>query len=129
MLKAIIFYLKLFGSFDKKLYLCTIKQQITNTTMEKELVYHYCDNIELGLTYEDAHDCSHSGSCDAGCERVVSQPYVKKQLAKYSDKELRKSVKAYGVDDVDSFDRHRLETYVVWLVAGSIVEDEYTENH
>jgi hypothetical protein len=55
---------------------------------------------------------------------VVNEPYVHEQLSKYTDEELRKSVKAYGVEDVDTFDRHTLEMYVVWLVAGNIVDEE-----
>jgi hypothetical protein len=96
--------------------------------MEKELIYHYCENVELGLTNEDTHICYHQGRCDEDVSQVLSQDYVREQLEKYSDKELRDSVRAYAVEDVDSFDRHRLETYVVWLVAGNIVEDEYIEN-
>jgi hypothetical protein len=85
---------------------------------------NYCEDIELGLTHEDAHLCSHQGLCDVDCEMVVNEPYVHEQLSKYTDEEMRKSVKAYGVEDVDTFDRHTLEMYVVWLVAGNIVDEE-----
>lgn len=83
--------------------------------------------FEFEMTLNDALSCCHSGSCDSDVEIALTVDYIKKQLAKLSDTEMRNAIEEYGVEDIHTFNRHRLEMYIVWLAAGNIVDDVYEE--
>ena len=95
-----------------------------NMVMEENLITHYVGDIELSMTLEDAHYCSHQGDCDDDVTEVSLKPYIQKQLKEYSNPQLIKALKEYAIEDCDKFNRKQLEEYIVWLIAGNIIDDE-----
>ena len=87
--------------------------------MEKKR-YTYLNNIEFEMTFEDARLGYHQGDCQADCEQLIQVPYIKEQLSKLTDEQMRSICREYGVDGVDKRTRTELEVLVVWLAAGDI---------
>lgn len=91
--------------------------------MEDNLITNYVGNIEISMTLEDAKHCSHQGHCDEDVKEVLLQPYIQQQLKNYSNKEMEQELKEYAIEDVETFDRQTLEEYIIWLVAGNIMDE------
>lgn len=83
--------------------------------------------FEIELDKYDADCCYHPGSCDIDCERTIGFDYVKEQLNQISSEQIITVLNDYGVEDADKKDRKTLETYIVWLAAGDIMEGNCTE--
>lgn len=83
--------------------------------------------FDIILEKYDADCCSHPGPCDLDCERTIGLDYVKKQLKEISSEQIREVLTDYGLEDVDEKDRKQLETYIVWLAAGDIMDGNCTE--
>lgn len=93
---------------------------------KQDLLYTFVDNIEIGLTEEDANHGYHMGECDDDVKELIEVDYIKEQLSKYSDEELRNAVRAYAVEDTESMNRERLEKWIVFLAAGNIIDEDYS---
>lgn len=96
--------------------------------MEEEKVYTYVQDIEFEMTLEDANCGCHIGSCDEDVQELVDTDYIREQLDRLDTEVIRENIRAYGLDDVDEMDRHRLECYLVWIAAGNIVDDDYSKS-
>lgn len=83
--------------------------------------------FDIELEDYDADCCCHPGPCDLDCERTIGLEYVKDQLAEISSEQIINVLEDYGIDDATQKDRKQLETYIVWLAAGDIMEGNCTE--
>lgn len=90
----------------------------------ENLIIHYVGDIELSMTSEDAHYCYHQGECDNDVNEISLKDYIQEQLKEYSNPELIKALQEYAIEDCETFNRKELEEYIVWLIAGNIIDDE-----
>lgn len=85
--------------------------------------------FEIKMKEEDAQRGCHMGSCDADVEELIEEDYIKEQLDKISSEQIKKVLKDYGIENVKSFDRKKLNMYIVWIAAGNICDgDCYDED-
>jgi len=97
-------------------------------TENKELTYTYVGNIEIGLTDEDVESCAVPCSDNtSACEEVEGKDYINGQLSSYTDAELAEAVKSYAIENTESMTRKELYTYIVWLAAWDIKDDDGEE--
>lgn len=91
-----------------------------------EIYYAYLGvkSHEFWMTEADARKCYHSGNCDDDVEEVMKSEYIKRQLAEIPGDEMDKILIEYGVE-FDEKDRHEMESLIVWLAAGDIVDFIY----
>lgn len=100
-----------------------------NTKFDRELLYGYIGgSLELAMTRDMVAQICHSGSNDAAVDAVKEMPEIREQLDAISDEELRRDMRWAGLDmnqaEFDSLTRPELESYLVWIAAWSIFEDE-----
>ncbi len=75
------------------------------------------------LTAEDARKGCHQGICDDDCKELQQVPYIKKQLAKFSESIMMAICAEYGIDDCQHYDRNELEQTIIWIAAGNINDE------
>ena len=80
------------------------------------------------LTVEDAHKGYHEGICDDDCKELHQVPYIKKQLAEFSESTMMDICAEYGIDECEHYDRNELEEVIIWLAAGNVLDDIFEEN-
>lgn len=92
-----------------------------------KLKYYYLDYLhrEVGLTRGDIESVPESGSGDDACSIIADKKYVRKQLAEVTDEQLFDAVKRL-CDDPELTSRKNAIMYIVWMVALSIKEEEFT---
>lgn len=85
-----------------------------------------CNDFELLLTYGDACCASHGGDCFNDVEDLRHVDYVREQLDKLSDAQLKAYVEYYfGYERDDIKGRADMERYSLWLAAGDIKDHAY----
>lgn len=99
----------------------------------KNTYYTYLSSfsgMEYGfeLTAEDAHKGYHQGVCDDDCKELQQVPYIKKQLAEFSESTMMAICAEYGIDECEHYDRNELEQTIIWLAAGNVVDAIFEEN-
>lgn len=105
--------------------------QITEDTM----CNWYCDCslshegcFELNIKYGDCKQCCHMGICDDDCEMMRTEGYIRKQLDEISNEQMFGYIREYVCDEDISEkvkDRDWLELYLIWIVAGNIIDEVY----
>lgn len=80
------------------------------------------DSFDIELAEEDVLDCSHMGPCDADCERVRNEPYVREQLARINSESIMSELGRMGIEYGEN-DRADLESCIIWDAACSIRDD------
>lgn len=82
--------------------------------------------IDLALKGCDILDIAQSGDNGPACERVKSEKYVRHQLDKISDEEIRSVLEESGADwsEEDLQDRNENETRLLWIAAWNAFDDE-----
>lgn len=89
-----------------------------------DLKFDYIEGIELGLAKEDVDYICHSGSNDVEVAEVTRKDYIKKQLKKYTEKQLMNGISAYITDDLEQIGtRQKKEEYIVWIAAWNIFDE------
>jgi len=91
---------------------------------ETRITYVGC--IDLEMTLEDAKACYHQGRCDDDVEAAMETDYIKEQLTQLTNEEIRETLYEYGCE-FDENDRNDMESLIVWLAAGNIIEDYFEE--
>lgn len=76
--------------------------------------------IELSISEEIAHLCSHPGPCDEDIERCMRLPEIKEQLDKIDPKLLAKEISEYS--DWDCEDHNTNLMRLLWIACGDILE-------
>lgn len=94
-------------------------------TNNNELKYAYLEHFEFGLTMEDVVSCAEpmADNTDA-CTEVAEKDYVREQLDRLTEKELRWAVKATGIEGTERMTRNELYIKIVWIAAWDIVDCE-----
>jgi hypothetical protein len=81
--------------------------------------------IELALTMEDARSASHQGQCDDDVAALSQVPYVAAQVAQWDPAAAREELAEYGAwDEADLADHGANVQRLLWLLAGSIIDEE-----
>ncbi len=103
--------------------------QITEETMCSE----YCDCslygepcFEFKMQYGDCQYCCHMGECEYECNQITTVDYIRKQLDEITNEQMFGYISEYICDNditTKKDDRDWLELHLVWLVAGSILDD------
>ena len=88
--------------------------------------YRHTEPFELRMKYEDVRACCHQGECDADVEGTRQLDYMRQQLDTITCEQMFGYVMEYvGDDEINPHrdDRDWLETYTVWLSAGTILDE------
>lgn len=82
--------------------------------------------IDLAMKGSDILDIAQSGDNGPACERVKSEKYIRHQLDKFSDEEIRNVIDECGADysEEDLQDRNANETRLLWFAAWNAADDE-----
>jgi hypothetical protein len=89
-------------------------------------MYASFNRFEIEMTKEQAHDASHSGSCDNDVAELLTNPKVKRQLKKIPDDLLAAELREFGAwDETELADRKENEARIIWIAAGNITEMEW----
>ncbi len=87
-------------------------------------MYTFVGDIDIELTDGDVQHICQSGSNDQYVAEVLKNQYVKDQLKDIETSKLSEVVRGYVVDLPSRISRERLESYLVWLAAYNISEDD-----
>jgi hypothetical protein len=86
-------------------------------------MYASFNHFEIEMTKKQAESVSHPGPCDADVEILLQDRKIKRQLKKIPDDKLRMELKEYGIDPENLQTRHDLESYIVWIAGGNIMDN------
>lgn len=86
-----------------------------------------CELIELNIEIEDAKQGYHAGSCDNDIAELQKLDYIKEQLNPIPLETLCSILDEYGCEYDDGDDKEEIESIVLWLACGDIVENDYEE--
>ena len=87
----------------------------------------YVGYIDFEMTLDDAKKCYHQGKCDADVDIVMKKQYIKEQLSEFNNEQIKNSLLECGCE-FDENDRNDMESLIVWMAAGNIVEDYLEES-
>ena len=91
-------------------------------------MYAQFERFEIAMTLNEAHQASHPGDCEAEVNDLLKTPKIQRQLQKISDADLRSELYEYGAWSEDDLqDREANEQRIVWIAAGNIVDEYYTQ--
>lgn len=84
--------------------------------------------IELLISEEVAHLCSHPGPCDDDIERCMQLPEIKEQIDKINPETLADEISEYS--DWDCSDHNTNLMRLLWIACGDILESiEYEQKN
>lgn len=84
------------------------------------------NSIEFQMTYTEAENCSHSGSCDLDVEFLVNTPKMKRQLDKIAPEKIANELREYGAwNDEELKNESDNRMRIVWIAACNITEEYY----
>ena len=84
-------------------------------------------DLEIEIDIKDAKKGYHSGSCDADIAELQKKEYIAKQLNPIPLETLCSILDEYGCEYDDGDDKEEIESIVLWLACGNIVDDYYEE--
>ena len=84
-------------------------------------------DLEIEIDIEDAKKGYHSGSCDADIEELQKKEYIKEQLNPIPLETLCSILDEYGCEHYDWEGKEEIESIVLWIACGNIVDDYYEE--
>jgi hypothetical protein len=88
---------------------------------------NYGNDIELLI--EDAENMYHQGQCDSDVKEGMEIPYIKEQLEKIDEEQLRKELDDFGAWDDEELNDHQ-ENLMRWLwISAGDVLDKYLEEN
>lgn len=91
-------------------------------------MYATFERFEISMTLNEARSASHQGDCEADVIDLLKTAKIKRQLKKISAADLRSELYEYGAwSDEELQDREANEMRIVWLAAGNIVDEYYTQ--
>ena len=97
--------------------LCKAIEKALNDNSMETATFSWPYGFDLELTAQDILDCSHTGSCDDDCERVIKKEYIQKQLQYVKSEDLVDTLIMAGVEIEDETDRNELYLLIVWDAA------------
>lgn len=82
--------------------------------------------INLAMKGSDILAIAQSGDNGPACERVKSEKYIRHQLDKFSDEEIRNVIDECGADysEEELRDRNENESRLLWLAAWNAADDD-----
>jgi len=84
--------------------------------------------IEFDIEIEDAKKGYHSGSCDEDIAELQKNEYIANQLNPIPLETLCSILDEYGCEYDDGDDKEELESIVLWLACGDIVDEVNDKN-
>lgn len=80
-------------------------------------------HCEINIKYDDAANCSHSGSCDHDVRYLAGERYIKKQTDKIDPALLRRELKEYGAwNEIELLDHRQNIMRMLWIFCNDIME-------
>ena len=84
--------------------------------------------IEFDIEIEDVKKGYHSGSCDEDIAELQKKEYIANQLNPIPLETLCSILDEYGCEYDDGDDKEEIESIVLWLACGDIVDELNEEN-
>jgi len=86
-------------------------------------MYASFNYFEIEMTKRQAESVNHPGPCDNDVEILLQDKKIKRQLKKIPDDKLRTELKEAGIDPENLQTRHDLESYIIWIAGGNIMDE------
>jgi hypothetical protein len=84
--------------------------------------------IEFQMTRQQAESVSHSGQCDADVAKLMTDPFIARQLAEIKPEDLREELGEYGSWDAEELADHDTNlSRILWLAGGDIRDNNPRE--
>jgi hypothetical protein len=89
-------------------------------------MYATFERFEIKMTLAQAEGASHQGQCDDDVAALLTEPSIKRQLAKIPAASIAAELAEYGAwDDEELSDVAANQERIVWIAAGNIVEEQH----
>ena len=95
----------------------------TITTMITYLSTTKGEEVKFDIDIKDARKGYHSGSCDEDIAKLQKKEYIAKQLNPIPLETLYSILDEYGCEFDDGDDKEEIESIVLWLACGEILEE------
>ena len=84
---------------------------------------HSGNYVELNILKRDAEAGYHQGRCDEDIERLLQEPYIKKQFDRIDPQKIVNELREYGAwDEEELKDEQANRARLLWLFCGDIVD-------
>ena len=84
---------------------------------------HSGNYVELNILKRDAEVGYHQGQCDKDIERLLQEPYIKKQFDRINPQKIVNELREYGAwDEEELKDEQANRARLLWLFCGDIVD-------
>lgn len=100
---------------------------MTNQSHTTKLLYGCFDGLrglEIAMTLQQAHDCSHMGDCEDDCRHLANEAAICDQLDALGNEQIAEGLKesgAWNTEELEDYRQNRVRA--IWLAACEIKEN------